>query len=199
MKYTEREEKIIELIKKYEPITREKIAEKLSIPKDTIKKDLNFLARIGVLNSKTKIGYSFNGDIGFDIPILKMKVKDVMKKSIVVKEKDSVHDCILKLFNKDVGTIFVTDGVYLKGVVSRKDIISFLVGKNDIKSMPVSMIMTRMPNIVYALEDDLLIDLINKLIEKQVDCIPIVREENDGFLLLGRLSKTSITRLLVGR
>ena len=57
--------------------------------------------------------------------------------------------------------------------------------------------MTRMPNITMCLREDLLIDVAKKLIDKQIDGLPVVKETEKGFEVIGRVTKTNITKALV--
>jgi CBS domain-containing protein len=43
-------------------------------------------------------------------------------------------------------------------------------------------------------KDDLLIDVAKKLIEKQIDAVPIVRKSEKGIEVIGRITKTNITK-----
>ena len=53
--------------------------------------------------------------------------------------------------------------------------------------------MTRMPNITYCLKHDTLLHVAKKLIDKQIDSLPVVKENEDGFEVIGRITKTNIT------
>ena len=62
------------------------------------------------------------------------------------------------MFLEDVGTLFVVDkNHYLQGVLSRKDLLRTSIGTQDLNKIPVHIIMTRMPNIVYCSKIDSLI------------------------------------------
>ena len=54
--------------------------------------------------------------------------------------------------------------------------------------------MTRMPNITYCFKEDTFIEVAKKLIENQIDSLPVVKEKKDGLEVVGRLTKTNITR-----
>jgi CBS domain-containing protein len=71
------------------------------------------------------------------------------------------------------------------------------IGKQDLSSIPVNIIMTRMPNITMCEREDLLIDVAKKLIEKQIDSLPIVKETEKGYEVIGRVTKTNITKAFV--
>jgi len=63
--------------------------------------------------------------------------------------KTSVYDAIIHLFNYDLGTLVVVENEKLVGIISRKDLLKATLNKKNIEKTPVSMIMTRMPNIVH--------------------------------------------------
>ena len=71
------------------------------------------------------------------------------------------------------------------------------IGKQELTTLPVNIIMTRMPNITMCLREDLLIDVAKKLIDKQIDGLPVVKETEKGFEVIGRVTKTNITKALV--
>lgn len=124
-----------------------------------------------------------------------------MSKPTVVSEDATVYESILNLFLNDAGTLFVTNNDNLVGAVSRKDFIKMVMGTIDIHRVPVGIIMTRMPNIVYVYEEDSILDAAKKIIERQVDSLPVVQktvEENKEVLkIVGKVSKTTITQLFV--
>ncbi len=82
------------------------------------------------------------------------------------------------MFLEDVGHLFAVDqNSILVGVLSRKDLLRASIGKQELTTIPVNIIMTRMPNITMCERDDLLIDVAKKLIEKQIDALPVVRQK----------------------
>jgi CBS domain-containing protein len=102
------------------------------------------------------------------------------------------------MFLEDVGTLFVIDqNSVLVGVLSRKDLLRASIGKQELNTIPVNIIMTRMPNITMCEKDDLLIDVAKKLIEKQIDAVPVVRKSEKGIEVTGRITKTNITKAFV--
>ncbi|MDO9573699.1 MAG: CBS domain-containing protein, partial [Candidatus Contubernalis sp.] len=123
----------------------------------------------------------------------------VKRMPVVVKEDTSVYDAAVSLILEDTGTIYVVgeDG-YLAGVVSRKDFLKSCIGGTTTRNMPVGFIMTRMPNIITTEPEEDVLDAAKKIMEYQVDSLPVVREEKNGRLkILGRFTKTSITRLMM--
>ena len=81
MKLTERHKAIIEIVKNYEPITSDEIAEKLSLGKSTLRNDLAVLGMLEILEAKPNVGYYYNYNFspGEQREEIKNKlVKDVM-------------------------------------------------------------------------------------------------------------------------
>ncbi|HZH61943.1 MAG TPA: CBS domain-containing protein, partial [Metabacillus sp.] len=128
----------------------------------------------------------------------KLQVKDYQSIPIVVSINVSVYDAICMMFLEDVGTLFVVDDhSYLVGVLSRKDLLRTSIGKQELTSIPVNIIMTRMPNITVCRPDDYIIDVAKVLIEKQIDALPVVKDSEKGYEVIGRITKTNMTKILV--
>lgn len=103
------------------------------------------------------------------------------------------------MFLEDVGTLFVVDdNAILVGVLSRKDLLRASIGKQELPSIPVHIIMTRMPNITICRREDFILDVAKTLIEKQIDALPVVKDTEKGFEVVGRITKTNMTKILVG-
>jgi CBS domain-containing protein len=102
------------------------------------------------------------------------------------------------MFLEDVGTLFVVDqNALLVGVLSRKDLLRASIGKQELTALPINIIMTRMPNITMCEMEDSLIDVAKLLIDKQIDALPVVRQSENGYEVIGRITKTNITKAFV--
>ena len=155
MKLTPRQEEIVRLVKEGQPITSEALAGKLGVTRAALRPDLAILTMIGVLDARPKVGYVYSDKPSNSFiyeKIKNIKVKDIMSKPVTVCEETMLHDAIVHLFLNDVGTMFVENGGVLTGAVSRKDFLKVAIGGTDIYKVPVGVIMTRMPNIVCAVE-----------------------------------------------
>ncbi|WP_270179321.1 helix-turn-helix transcriptional regulator [Alkalihalobacillus sp. CinArs1] len=196
-----RQETILQIVKNEGPITGEHIAEKLSLTRATLRPDLAILTMAGYLDARPRVGYFYTGKTGSQLlteKVKKIKVDDYKSIPVVVQENTSVYDAICSMFLEDVGTLFVVNKqAHLVGVLSRKDLLRAALGKQDLQSIPVTIIMTRMPNITVCFQDDMLIDVANRLIEKQIDALPIVKEVSEGMEVIGRITKTNITKAMV--
>lgn len=198
---SERQERIIEIVKENGPITGEQIADNLNLSRATLRPDLAILTMAGYLDARPRVGYFFTGKTGSELlteKVKKYKVKDFQSVPVVVKEDDSVYDAITTMFLGDVGTLFVVnDSSCLTGVLSRKDLLRASIGNQDLTAIPVHIIMTRMPNITVCRAEDLLIESAKKLIDKQIDGLPVVKDTPEGLHVIGRITKTSITKAFV--
>jgi DeoR family transcriptional regulator, catabolite repression regulator len=198
---TKRQEQILQIVKDNGPITGEQIAEKLDLTRATLRPDLAILTMAGFLEARPRVGYFYTGKTGAQLISDKMKkmlVKDFQSIPVVVNENMSVYDAICTMFLEDVGTLFVVDkNSLLVGVLSRKDLLRASLGKQDLTTIPVNIIMTRMPNITVCRKDDLIIDVARKLIEKQIDALPVIKETEKGYEVIGRITKTNMTKALV--
>lgn len=205
IKFTKRQEEITELVKNNQPITSEQLAEKLGVTRAALRPDLAILTMTGVLEARPKVGYLYSKKPGNNFAfsyIRDVKVGEIKTKPAIISEETTAYDAILQLFLADTGTIFVTNNGYLTGAVSRKDFLKILLGNSDIHRMPVGIIMTRMPNIITVTDDDTAFDAAKKIIEHEVDSLPVV-EKADGadgkelYRITGKVSKTNVTKLFV--
>lgn len=206
MKLTNRQQEIIRMVKEGQPVTSEALAEKLGVTRAALRADLAILTMTGILDARPKVGYVYSGkNVNSDIldSISKIKVEDIMSKPVTVNESTMVYDAIVYLFLNDVGTVFIENNGNLVGAASRKDFLKIAIGGTDIHKIPVSIIMTRMPNIIYGFKDDSAYTLAKKIIEHEIDSIPIVEknsiDENgkESLKIIGKISKTNITKLFV--
>jgi DeoR family transcriptional regulator, catabolite repression regulator len=204
IEFTSRQKQIVELVKNNQPITSEQLAAKLNMTRAALRPDLTILTMSDMLEARPKVGYFYSGksvnNIGSDF-IKSIKVAEIKSVPVVVDEATTVYDAIVTLFLMNVGTIYVQNKGALTGVVSRKDFIKIAIGNNDIHNMPIGMIMSRMPNIVYILDTESAYDAINRLITHEIDSMPVVEpfksdEGKDLFKITGKVSKTTITKLL---
>jgi CBS domain-containing protein len=206
IKLNDRQEKILEIVKERGPITGEKIAEILNVTRATLRPDLAVLTMSEFLEAKPRVGYTYKSE-GFGNKMRKLlnqyRVRDLMSLPIVLKDNCSIYDAIVTLFMEDTGTIFIVDEQnYLCGIVSRKDFIKSTLGQADIHKMPVSIIMTRMPNIITIGMDDTVMEAIKKIVEHEVDGLPVVRnfidpEGEEKLEVVGKFTKTNIVRFLL--
>lgn len=201
MELSDRQEKIINIVKNDGPITGEKIAAQLELTRATLRPDLAILTMAGFLDARPRVGYFFTGKTGTELlteQLQKFKIKDYYAVPIVMKEEASVYDAISTMFLEDVGTLFVVDEhACLTGVLSRKDLLRASIGNQDLTDIPVHIIMTRMPNITVCRREESLMSAAKKLIDKQIDGLPVVKEVDHGLEIVGRITKTTMTRVLV--
>jgi CBS domain-containing protein len=199
---SKRQEQILQIVKDNGPITGENIAEQLNLTRATLRPDLAILTMAGYLDARPRVGYFYTGRTETQLltdNLKKLLVGDYQSIPIVVSEGVSVYDAICTMFLEDVGTLFVVDKEsLLVGVLSRKDLLRASLGQQELSSIPVHIIMTRMPNITMCTKEDLLIDVAEKLIDKQIDALPVVKKSPKGFEVTGRLTKTNITKAFVG-
>lgn len=156
----------------------------------------------GLIDAKPKVGY-FSADKKNKKEIYEqlsaMKVSDIKSVPVNVTESTSVYDAIVSIFLENVGTLFVVEEESLKGVISRKDLLKATLGGGDLNTIPVGIIMTRMPKIVYCTEDESVFSAIEKIAENEVDCLPIVTDlpEEGRMKAVGRISKTNIIKVIL--
>ena len=193
-----RQDAILQIVKENGPITGEQIAERLHLTRATLRPDLAILTMAGFLDARPRVGYFYAGKknvVSLTESMMNLKVKDFQSIPVVVSENMTVYDAICHMFLEDVGTLFVVDkDNHLQGVLSRKDLLRTSIGTQDLNKIPVHIIMTRMPNIAYCTKYDSLILAASKLIEREIDSLPVINETEKGLEIVGRLTKTNITK-----
>lgn len=201
IKLTKRQEEILEIVKSAGPITGKDIAQKLSLTRATLRPDLTILTMSGNLDARPRVGYYLNGDTEINLQVAKFTnhiVKDYKAHPIVIQKSASVYDGIVQIFLEDVGTLYAVDEHgHLAGVISRKDLLRAAIGNKNLDDLPVSVIMTRMPNIVTIRQEDTLLEAAKKLIQNRIDSLPVVREvdpKSHTYEVIGRITKTTITK-----
>lgn len=201
LELSERQKKIVEIVKENGPITGEHIADQLDLTRATLRPDLAILTMAGFLEARPRVGYFYTGKTGSELlteKIKKFKVHEYQSVPIVVKENVSVYDAITTIFLEDVGTLFVVDDqAHLTGVLSRKDLLRASIGQKDLSAIPVHIIMTRMPNIAVCRKEDPLFEVAEILIDRQIDGVPVVKDKENGLEVVGRITKTTITKAFV--
>jgi len=206
LKLSKRQESILEIVTNHGPITGERIAERLSLTRATLRPDLAILTMSGLLEARPRVGYFHSGKSRYRVVAEKLNsvlVDSVKSVPVVVDEKSLVYDAVVTMFIEDVGTLFVVkEGGLLEGAVSRKDLLKTTLGSQDIQKLPVNVIMTRMPNLILTTPEETVWVAAKKIISHEVDALPVVRKVTtasgqEGFEVVGRLSKTNIARLFV--
>lgn len=196
MELTTRQKKIIQIVKTDEPISADNIAKQLSLSKPTLRSDLAILTMTGILDARPKVGYFFSGQ-NFD-PLLfddlyEKKITEIMVPPINVKKETTISDAVTMLFMHDVGTLYVVENDELLGVISRKDLLRSTISSTDTHTIPVAMIMTRMPNVITIQENERILDAGYKIIQHEIDSIPVVDTQNP-LKVIGKISKTVVLK-----
>lgn len=204
MELTERQRRIVEIVKNDGPITGENIAACLNLNKATLRPDLTLLTMSGVLDARPRVGYTYRQERGPSKLAKRMallRVGDFMSVPVALNEKASIYDAIVALFTYNAGSLAVVDDErVLAGMVSRKDLLKAALGKTDLQQVPVSVIMTRMPNIIMTTPDETVVEAAKKIVRHQVDTLPVVEgfvDENgrERFEVVGRFTKTTVTKI----
>ncbi len=202
---TDRQEEIIKIVKELGPIKGDDIADKLGLVRATLRPDLAFLTKTGILDARPRVGYYYSGK-GISSLVIeevkKIKVKEMKAVPAVINVDCSVYDAVVNLFLLDVGSMFiVSEGGLLEGVVSRKDLLKIAMGQMDIHKIPITIVMTRMPNIVTVTMEESLWSAAQKIVDHEIDALPVVRpikrNGREGLEVMGRVTKTTVTKAFV--
>jgi predicted transcriptional regulator len=142
MKLSDRQKKIIEIVKEYQPVSGEKISELLDVSRATLRSDLSFLTMAEILQATPKVGYTYSGsnlESLFFYRTFRTKVEEIMMPPVMIKADTSIREAITSLFMYDVGSLYVVDEEQvLVGTLSRKDLLRASLN-SDIDGTPVAV------------------------------------------------------------
>ena len=199
-----RQKRIAEIVRLEGPITGEHIAERLNVTRAALRSDLAILIMGGILDARPKVGYYYTGKNTLGMlmeEISNICVKDLQSVPIAIGQDKSAYEAIVTMFLEDVGSVFILDeSGLLSGVVSRKDLLKAAINNADLHNLPVVMVMTPLSKIVVVNEDESVASAAHKVIDNEIDSLPVVRAVNVGkrsYEVVGRITKTNFTRLLV--
>ena len=195
---TDRQREIVEMVKIEGLLTGNEIADKLGLSRATIRSDLSILTMMNILGARPRVGYFYTGKT--EVTLLTERVRQItiestMSLPVVVDVNTTIYDAIVSMFLENVGTLYITEGGYLKGVVSRKDMLRSTISRDDLTTIPVAMVMSRMPNIHYVFGTDSVLEGARKIFLQDIDGLPVVEEENGKLKVIGRFTKTNIVKL----
>ena len=199
---TARQQELVALIGRHAPITGEQLAEMLGVSRPTLRSDLALLVMLGLVDAKPKVGYfpgsaSAGGRLASQ-GLRAYKVKDIQAVPVSVGENASVHDAVVALFTENVGELLVVDREQrFAGIVTAKDLLKVTIGSANAGALPVSLVMTRVPNVVAVAPEDEAAHAFRLMVTHELDCLPVVRETADGGReATGRVTKSLLLRLL---
>ncbi|BBI32863.1 helix-turn-helix transcriptional regulator [Cohnella abietis] len=205
---TSRQQDILAIVTSQQPISGESIADQLHSTRPVIRADLALLVMLNYLEAKPKVGYSLGSasrkqEMALE-KLLDMKVKEFQAAPVVLRETATVSDAVVALFLENVGSLIVSDEEgYLAGIVSRKDLLKVSLGNAAATAMPISLVMTRHPNVHTITPEESIVAAARKMISYQVDSLPVVKasdsldDEGKRIEVVGRITKTTMTKILL--
>ncbi|HBI56899.1 MAG TPA: hypothetical protein DDY38_08740 [Firmicutes bacterium] len=197
IRLTKRQEEIIKLVKEKGPITSEEIGANFNLSRATLRPDLAILTMSGLLDARPRVGYFYPGrrpDSLLAQQLETIEVKSVKALPVVIQQGQSVYDAVVTLFLEDLSTLFVVDeGGNLAGVLTSKDLLKAAIGKADLQAMPVDMVMTRFPQVMWIEESASVAQALDKLKQSQVACLPVLK---GGRLPTGRFDLHVVMNLM---
>lgn len=200
MELSQRQMKIIEIVKEHQPISGETIAKQLGLSRATLRNDLSILTMTGLLDARPKVGYFYTGQTVEPLLFEKLyhtKVAEVMIPPLLISQTVSVYEAVTTLFMYDVGSLYVkNDQDELIGVLSRKDLLRFAISNAAPEKTPVAMIMTRMPNIVTITPEETILMAGTLLGRHEVDTLPVV-DPQEPKKVIGKITKTRLMNYFI--
>ena len=197
IRLSKRQREILKLVKEKGPITGDEIGEHFRLTRATLRPDLAVLTMTGLLEARPRVGYYYPGAKTGSLVaqmLETIKVRDVKALPVVIQQGNSAYEAVVTLFLEDSSTLFVVDGKgHLQGVLTSKDLLKVALGKPDLRAMPVEMVMTRLPQVIWVDEADSVATALEKLMESQVSCLPVLK---DGKRATGRFDLSIVLKLL---
>ena len=199
MKLSERQKKIVEIVKMHQPLSGEKISDLLDISRATLRPDLSFLTLVGILKATPKIGYTYSGldlETLFFFDTFQKEVAEIMTSPVLVTHDSYIQDAIITLFMYDADVLYVIDeDKLLLGIMSRKDLLRASLN-SGIQTTPVAVCMTRMPHIITCTKDMNILEAAALLQDHAIDSLPVVDEENNR-KIVGSVTKSVLLDYII--
>ena len=102
MDLTERQKKILIMLKEKSSLSGDEIAQNLNVTKSALRTDFSILTGLKLITAKQNKGYTYN-------KCTIKRVRDCMSPQNSISVKTSVYDAIIHLFNFDLGTLIVVE------------------------------------------------------------------------------------------
>jgi len=199
LKLSQRQKEIVEIVKKNQPVSGEKISELLDVSRATLRSDLSFLTLVGILKATPKVGYTYSGsdlETLFFFDTFQKKIEDVMTSPVLVSHDSFIQDAIITLFMYDADVLYVIDEEKkLLGILSRKDLLRAALNAN-INVTPVAVCMTRMPHIKTCHKDLNILEAAALLQDFAIDSLPVVDDRNEGHII-GTITKSTLLNFII--
>ena len=197
MKLSERQKKIVEIVKEHQPLSGEKISALLDISRATLRSDLSFLTLVGILKATPKVGFTYSGsdlETLFFFDTFRKEVAEIMTSPVLVSHDSFIQDAIITLFMYDADVLYVIDEhKLLLGILSRKDLLRASLNTN-IDSTPVAVCMTRMPHIKTCYMN--ILEAAAVLQDFSIDSLPVVDKDNER-KILGTVTKSALLDYII--
>lgn len=195
MELTERQKKVIQIVKECEPISGDNIAKQLGLTKPTLRSDLSLLTMTGILDARPRVGYIYSGQTIEPLlyeELFHLKIGEIMVPPTIVNQTAPIREAVMELFLNDTGSLYiVNDQREFVGLVSRKDLLRATLNNQNLDETPVAMIMSRMPNIITVTPEERIIDAGYLIMHQQVDSLPVM-EKNGSLKVIGKISKSKL-------
>lgn len=195
MELTERQKKVIQIVKECEPISGDNIAKQLGLTKPTLRSDLSLLTMTGILDARPRVGYIYSGQTIEPLlyeELFHLKIGEIMVPPTIVNQTAPIREAVMELFLNDTGSLYiVNDQREFVGLVSRKDLLRATLNNQNLDETPVAMIMSRMPNIITITPEERIIDAGYLIMHQQVDSLPVMGK-NGSLKVIGKISKSKL-------
>ncbi|MGX4713880.1 CBS domain-containing protein [Streptococcus cristatus] len=199
MELSARQKQIVDIVKKEQPVSGEKISELMEISRATLRSDLSFLTLVGILKATPKVGYTYSGndlETLFFFDTFRKKAEDIMVSPVLVPQETFIQDAVIRLFMYDADVLYViNEKKLLLGIVSRKDLLRAALS-SSIGTTPIAVCMTRMPHLRTCHKDMNILEVAALLQDFAIDSLPVVEKDNER-KILGTVTKTALLDYII--
>jgi len=195
MELSRRQKEIVKMVRKNQKMTGDNIAKKFGLTRASLRGDFTLLVSLGYLNSSTNKGYTIGQGLKQIAPLVNT-IEDVMSVAKNIDIKSTLGDALLKLIIEDVDILQVLKSGYLVGVVTKTNLVKAMLNRQDPHSESIKLHMINLDKLVTCTKDEDLIVVMKKMLENNIDGIPVVKNTEEGAVLEGIVSKTVLLTIL---
>ncbi len=116
-----------------------------------------------------------------------MKVKDIMKRNVLILRKDAtIKDALDLMIENSVGSVIILESNKIVGIVTERDLLRKILSHNKPLDTKIEEIMTR--NIITVFADEKVEKAAEIMTENKIKKLPVI----DGGKLVGIITLTDI-------
>jgi CBS domain-containing protein len=124
-----------------------------------------------------------------------MQVREIMTRDVkLLTPRDSIREAAIRMRDEDIGSLPVTDGDRLIGVVTDRDLVVRALAEGQDPDTPIGQAMTE--RVLYCFDDEPVESVAENMARNQIRRLPVVTREKRlcGIVALGDIATSGKTR-----